>query len=213
MCGIIAVLRRRSDRKPPEPDALRALLGGAADQLGAADDADFAATALAVAGRLEEVGSALRGTPGVRALLTNPTLGPDLEGLAAAIAGVLDNWESELDTDAAESRDVETVNAAVVRLKDALWALRRDRLPTALAVGALAGHDPSRSEIEAFTSVQAALSAIDRLEVRGRDSAGLTLLVRGHGLDLAEPGVAALVAERSRDPLFTDGAPAGHPGR
>ncbi len=72
--------------------------------------------------------------------------------------------------------------------------------------GDLAGHDPSRSEIEAFTSVQAALSAIDRLEVRGRDSAGLTLLVRGHGLDLAEPGVAALVAERSRDPLFTDGA-------
>ena len=206
MCGIIAVLRRRSDRNPPEPDALRALLRGAADQLSAADDADFAATALAVASRLEEVGSALRGTPGVRALLTNPTLGLDLEGLAAEIAAVLDTWESELDTDAAESRDVEAVNAAVVRLKDALWALRRDRLPTALAVSALAGHDPSRSEIEAFTSVQAALSAIDRLEVRGRDSAGLTLLVRGHGLDLAEPGVAALVAERSRDPLFTDGA-------
>ena len=42
--------------------------------------------------------------------------------------------------------------------------------------------------------MQAALSAIDRLEVRGRDSAGLMLLLRDHGLDLTDPATAALAA-------------------
>ena len=48
--------------------------------------------------------------------------------------------------------------------------------------------DASPVAVAAFTSVQQALSALDRLEVRGRDSAGLHLLVRGHGLDLDRPG-------------------------
>ena len=50
------------------------------------------------------------------------------------------------------------------------------------------------------------MSALDRLEVRGRDSAGLHVLVTGHGLDLSDPTIARLVAERSTDPLFTSGS-------
>ena len=46
------------------------------------------------------------------------------------------------------------------------------------------------------------LSAIDRLEVRGRDSAGLHLFVWNHGLDESDPSVAGLVAERGADPLY-----------
>ncbi|MBO0731969.1 MAG: SIS domain-containing protein, partial [Acidimicrobiaceae bacterium] len=48
-------------------------------------------------------------------------------------------------------------------------------------------------------AIQVALAAIDRLEVRGRDSAGLGLLVCGHGLDVTSPEVT----ERTGDPLFT----------
>src|SRR5690606_33231365 len=95
-----------------------------------------------------------------------------------------------------------------------LWAVQRDRLRTARAVADLAGPLPTSSAIDAFASVQAALSAIDRLEVRGRDSAGLMLLVHGHGLDLTDQAVTALLADRSDDPLFTAGAvrvtPDGH---
>ena len=47
---------------------------------------------------------------------------------------------------------------------------------------------PAAAAIEAYTSIQQALSALDRLEVRGRDSAGLHVLVRGHGLDLDRAG-------------------------
>ena len=53
----------------------------------------------------------------------------------------------------------------------ARWARRRP-------VGAMAG----------YLAVQQALSAIDRLEVRGRDSAGLHLFVWNHGLDRIRSG-------------------------
>ena len=63
-----------------------------------------------------------------------------------------------------------------------------------------------RGALAAYHSIQVALSALDRLEVRGRDSAGLHVLVAGHGLDLADPDVARLIAERASDPLFTAGS-------
>ena len=47
----------------------------------------------------------------------------------------------------------------------------------------------------------------------GRDSAGLTVLVRDHGLDLADPAVARLIAARADDHLFRSNAvrtPEGH---
>ena len=78
---------------------------------------------------------------------------------------------------------------------------RRDRLRTARAVADLAGTELGVAAIEVFTSVQVALSAIDRLEVRGRDSAGLHVLLTGHDLDLDEPSVARMLEER-HDPLF-----------
>ncbi len=214
MCGIIAVLRRRSDRQPPSSTEVLALLEGAADQLRAAPDADLAAVLGVLAGRAEAVDRLLRGTPGIRALLGDRSLAATVDGLAEGIADALADREAALDEAAVAGAELEAVNAAVIRLKDALWAVRRDRLPTARAVSDLAGPTPTDAAIEAFASVQAALSAIDRLEVRGRDSAGLMVLVRGHGLDLADPAVATLLEPRTGDPLFTSGAvrvtPEGH---
>src|SRR5699024_5419749 len=47
--------------------------------------------------------------------------------------------------------------------------------------------------------------ALDRLEVRGRDSAGLSILVRGHGLDLDSPAVRSQLDSR-HDSVFTNGS-------
>src|SRR4029450_5662377 len=55
-------------------------------------------------------------------------------------------------------------------------------------------------------SIQVALSAIDRLEVRGRDSAGLLVMVREHELASADPAVTKLLETRLADSLFTSGA-------
>jgi glutamine---fructose-6-phosphate transaminase (isomerizing) len=57
-----------------------------------------------------------------------------------------------------------------------------------------------------YLSIQQALSALDRLEVRGRDSAGLHVFVWGHDLGPDDPAVRVPLAERSEDPLFQGGS-------
>ncbi|MCU1486044.1 MAG: glucosamine 6-phosphate synthetase, contains amidotransferase and phosphosugar isomerase domain [Actinomycetia bacterium] len=169
----------------------------------------------AAADHVEALDRALRGTPGIRALLDAPEL---VTAIDAGIAELED--EARLQEARADDGSLgltggalESFNAALIRLKDATWAVRRDRLRTAREVAGLAGEGAPAASIEAFTAVQIALSAIDRLEVRGRDSAGLHLLVTGHRLDLDAPDVRTELTARSADPLFQSLAvrtPEGH---
>lgn len=209
MCGIIAVARRQSDTPPPSAEAVLALVAPTPTLVAEAGaGSDLRKGLEAAAAQLGEADRLLRGTPGVRALLADPAL-------PAALAEHLDDLDDAVaDLDArlegllaeAPTTEQEAVNRALVGVRDGAWALGRDRLRTARAVAALAGPGAGRAAIEAMTSVQLALSALDRLEVRGRDSAGLTLLVRGHGLDLAAADLAAVLAERSADPTFPSGS-------
>ena len=212
MCGIIAVLRRPSDRAPAEGSELRDLVEASvattsrfADLSPGPELADLLAEAtspLVAADRL------LRGSPGVRTLLADPALAPALDRLVGGIEGRADAVEGALDH--AESLgstvDLERVNAALIALRDAAWALRRDRLPTASRVAELAGAEVGPAAIEGYLSIQQVLSAIDRLEVRGRDSAGVHVLVHGHGLDLEAPSIRALLDGRDDDLRFVSGA-------
>jgi len=207
MCGIIAVCRQRSSRRPPSSAEVRALVEASLPNLvdpaatGLADRIDDAATHLNAADGL------LRGPAGVRCLLADRALAPELDALVDEVWTAIDRIEMFLDGGAGlASTDLEMINAALVRAKDAAWAVQRDRLRTARAVADLAGSDAGEAAVEAFTSVQLALSGLDRLEVRGRDSAGLQVLVRHHGLDLSSPAVAALLSPRVGDPLFESGS-------
>jgi glucosamine--fructose-6-phosphate aminotransferase (isomerizing) len=194
MCGIIAVLRRPPTRPAPDPDELFAALASALGHLDG-DEPD-AARIRAAAGALRGVDQQLGGVPGVEALLTFADLA---EGIAAQTATVEARiGEIEAALDAGQVEVTEALNAAIIEAKDASWAITRDRLRTAVAVRALAGPYATPRAIAAFTSVQVALSALDRLEVRGRDSAGLHLLVTG-------ATAAAHVTNRG-DALFTNGA-------
>jgi glucosamine--fructose-6-phosphate aminotransferase (isomerizing) len=214
MCGIISIVRRPSDRPPPTAAELLALFEPVAVLLD--DHAELADGLSQAADHLEEANRLLLGTAGVRGLLADPPLIDTIAALSAVVMGRLAEIEHRLDSGDLEiAGSLEDVNAALVRAKDGAWAVQRDRLRTARAVHDLAAGETSVAAIEAFTSVQQALSAVDRLEVRGRDSAGLYLLVRDHGLDLDSPAVRALLDERSGDPLFRSGAvgtPDGHLG-
>jgi glucosamine--fructose-6-phosphate aminotransferase (isomerizing) len=211
VCGIIAILRGPGARRDLASSTVLEALDGVQQALAHADPVTAAAAA---AGILEELDAVLRGPDGVALLVRDR----ELATRTAAATAAADDWVAALEADldagaAADGRPLEVANAALLRLKDALWAVARDRLPTAAGVRELVGDRPSWSAIEIGTSIQQALSAIDRLEVRGRDSAGLTLLVRDHGLDLADPAVARLIGPRSRDHLFRSNAvrtPEGH---
>jgi glutamine---fructose-6-phosphate transaminase (isomerizing) len=212
MCGIVGVVRRRATRPVPDATGLVQDLDRALTAFSAAggfDAGNLAGALDSVALAVEAVDTALRGVPGVRALLGDPQAAILLEDRVEQLTSRFDALEHDLDdglgTTLAPS-SLEVVNAALVRARDAVWAVGRDRLRTAREVAALAGGDPSIAAVEAFHSVQVALSAIDRLEVRGRDSAGLHLLVRHHGLDLDEPAIRRRVAARAADPLFGSGS-------
>lgn len=204
MCGIIAVLRRRAERTPPSGTEVLDLLEPVAGLLATRDPGELTAHLVEAAERLCAVDELLRGAPGLSALLGDRALAGSVENLSAGVAAALRDLEADLDagTVSVAPADLESLNAAFLAAKDAAWAIGHDRVRTAHAVRDLAGPDAGPAAIEAFLSVQQALSALDRLEVRGRDSAGLHLLVRGHHLDVSSPALAAVLAERSADPLF-----------
>ncbi len=219
MCGIVAVLRQPSRPDVADPDELHARLATVLADLQATRQrlprsrADEVVTELAGATeRIAGVDARLRGPAGVACLLAGPGLAV-VERLAAVLDRVGDlvaAMEADLDEGrvAVGPEAVEALSSALLGLKDAWWAVRCDRLgmatsvaglvPEGLAVGA---HTPAA--LDGLWSIQVALSSLDRLEVRGRDSAGLHVLVAGHGLDLHGETVQRLLGARTGDRLFT----------
>src|SRR3954447_11286206 len=208
MCGIIAVLRARSSRPvPAAADLLERLDRGVASlEAAAGERTTMAELVLAAAHEVSEVDTALHGVPGVQALLQQADLADAIEGRMDVVSAISGSLEKALDAGeiTLSGADLERVNAALLALKDAVWAIARDRLRTARAVGDFAGTDTGDAAGGGDLFIPLALSAIDRLEVRGRDSAGLHVLVDGHGVDLSAPDVVAELARRN-GPLFTDG--------
>jgi glucosamine--fructose-6-phosphate aminotransferase (isomerizing) len=205
MCGIVGVVRRRARRTPPDPTALAADLVEALAVLNS--NAPTADRLGSTATLVSAVDSALRGAPGVRALLGAPTVSAALDDRLGAIWLQLDAIERDLDLGAAAAMgaaEIELVNSALIRARDAVWAVRHDRLRAAEAIAAFVpGSDVA---IDAYVSIYVALSSLDCLEVRGRDSAGLHVFVREHNLDLDAGDMRELLVARTADPLFTSGS-------
>ena len=196
MCGIIAVLRRPSGRAVPGTDEVLAPLAEAAALLGHGDPSVLAE----VADALEGVDCLLGGVPGLMALDSDPALAGRMRAVLAPVPGLLGTVADAL----GGSDHMEEDNAALVRVRDALWAVTRDRLGSHAGVSSLRSTSPAPSDagLAVLLSTQQALSAIDRLEVRGRDSAGLQVTVWNHGIHPADPMVVA----RLRDPLHRSGS-------
>jgi glucosamine--fructose-6-phosphate aminotransferase (isomerizing) len=199
MCGIVGIVSKPSTRAVPTGAEL---VGGLDRALAAVGDgADLPVVTAAVAA----VDALLHGVPGVSALAGHDDLVASIVSRLDQLDAVADERERSLDGEVDLGPEaLEAANAELIALKDALWAVRHDRLRTAREVVALAGRDADVAALAGYLAVQQALSAIDRLEVRGRDSAGIHLFVWGHGLD--EATVGELCVQRGRDPLFQSGA-------
>jgi len=197
MCGIVAIVSRPSSRPTPSADDVVSLL----------DRAVAAATLTDAAALVDELDRLLHGVPGMLALAGRSEL---IAGIGARL-DQLDGRIAERERDLEEGNtlsvdEIEAVNSELLAARDAVWAVRKDRLRTARAVAEFTGRDAGVAAMAGYLSIQQALSAIDRMEVRGRDSAGIHILVWNHGLDLAEPSVAATIVQRGLDPLFQSGS-------
>ena len=218
MCGIVAVVRRPSTRPVPDPAAVVGMVEAASVAL--ADGASAVGGPLDVlapqlgsaAEQLHAANELLSGVAGLRLLLRSPEVAGTLRALIEATTTSVTALETQLDSDASiDPSELEHLNEQLVRVRDGLWALGRDRLRAAHAVtellaGVQLTADAAPAAVEAYLSIHQALAALDRLEVRGRDSAGLHLLVSGHGLDRDDPVVAAALESRGHDSSFGSGS-------
>jgi glucosamine--fructose-6-phosphate aminotransferase (isomerizing) len=208
MCGIIAILRSRDERPALDVGVVVDSLHEIGSSLAAVEDLTTLVELLPpLSERLIGLDDALRSLPGVRALAHDPTSALAVGSAVDAVGAHLSSIEARLDRLEASqiTFDIEAVNASMIDLKDGVWAIGRDRVAVASAIRDLAGGAPEPAAVSGWWSIQAALSAIDRLEVRGRDSAGLQIFVTGHGLDPAVLGDTSVV-DRLGDELCRAGA-------
>lgn len=208
MCGIVAVVSRPETRPLPVADSLFATIDSVVQRLLHGNPSLPSAPELQeLAEMMTAVDASLRGDAGIWLMAGN-------REFVSALTVRLDQLDSSLlhiertleHTTFASASELEHTGNLVTRLRDAAWSLRKDRIRTALAVDGLAGVGASRSALSAYLSIQQALSALDRLEVRGRDSAGVHVMVWGHGLRRDDARVVSLLGSRHDDSLFTSGA-------
>jgi len=195
MCGIIGIVSRPTGRAIPSRDEV---LTGLDSAIAARGD-----NAL-VAQHLRRVDELLRGDAGMQAMAGNLELVAAMTSRLDTLDAYAAEEDQRVDALTGNPAHIEAQAAMVAAVRDPLWSIRRDRLRTADAVHALAGRHASSSALCGYYSIQQALSALDRLEVRGRDSAGVGVIVWGDGLDPTQEPFASMLRERSGDPLFTN---------
>ncbi len=113
------------------------------------------------------------------------------------------------------SRQFDAMSMRIEKLKDTAWCLETEILENILRVKKLAGdtkNDMNRDSISAVREINAVLNSIDRLEVRGRDSAGISLMfvVNDHTYasfidDISEAGRYEAFTARTNKDILTNG--------
>ena len=196
MCGIIAVLRRPSSREVPELLELFGLLESVSNSFSLHDPGMLEKQV----DSLDFVNSQLKGLPGFLALYNNESLVSAIEKSLDQLFDFFQNPETQL---SASSDDVEVLNVLSSKVRDLAWSIKNDRIGSYRKVSALTSKKfiPSQQGFSILLSLEQALSGLDRLEVRGRDSAGLQVLVWDHDLDDVE-----IPRDRLNDMLFRSGS-------
>ncbi|MBU39559.1 MAG: glucosamine-6-phosphate synthase [Acidimicrobiaceae bacterium] len=196
MCGIIAVLRRPSSREAPDLVELLGLVESVSNS-SSLEDLNMLREHVE---SLDFVNSQLKGLPGFLALFNNENLLPAIETSLDQLFDFFQNSENQLSI---ASDDVEVANGLSSRLRDLVWSIKNDRIGSYKRVNNLTSKKftPSHQGFSALLSLQQALSGLDRLEVRGRDSAGLQILVWDHDL-----GDVEIPEQRLNDSLFRSGS-------
>ena len=140
-----------------------------------------------------------------------------LEAVIARDAHILQDQMGQLPTAAVEAADQK-----IVKLKDAAWCLKTeilDNIDKTRDLIPLTPDQPERTEIKIYRNLNAVLNSIDRLEVRGRDSAGISLLfILDHSAwkqfesGLASQDLTREFNQRKQQPVLGNGSISMEPG-
>src|SRR3954462_14514298 len=116
MCGIIAIVSRPATRRPPEPGEVLALL----------DQAIGAGSLRAATAAVAAVNALLKGVPGVLALTGHPQLELAITARLDQLDAIAAAREAELEQGLLTVDAAEQANAALIDVRDAIWAVRCD---------------------------------------------------------------------------------------
>jgi glucosamine--fructose-6-phosphate aminotransferase (isomerizing) len=212
MCGIVAAVPtyRTHSLAGSEAGALAALTAVAADRPDApAVDLVAVADRLTAVHRALAAAAAAAGGPSALATLVVSQL--DLLDKAGLAVHELDAELRALDAALSapgpiiDHSRLEIVQEELRSCLDLTWQLTNDRFGAATRVQQLAAAGLGvRQAFISYFAIDAVLEAVDRLEVRGRDSAGLHVWVSVADAELP-PGLIDRVAGRT-DLLFRDGS-------
>ena len=186
-CGLAGILVLRRKVKPNKAGGdLSALFGKAAgNNLAALLDGKIAASEyLGGKSSLEEMERELlrlKGEEAFRRIFFTGGETRRLMDLSARMGLFLSAEETLLDQKAGcfSTADLETVNRGLVLIRDLLWGLDHDILDNIRKITALAGAgsvaDVDQEALSKYRKLNSLLNCLDRLEVRGRDSAGIQI--------------------------------------
>ncbi len=183
LAGILAVKGAASTGKTPGIAHLLTLFGRIKDhriadvQAGSQPIEDY----LDGNGVLEEMARCLfdlKSDGLFRELFTHPDMIAELEHLSAEMGAFLHREETALEEAAAffTTDHLETINRRMVLLRDIVWGVEQDVLKTVDQITDLAGADAAALEtgsLAKYRKINFLLNCLNRLEVRGRDSAGI----------------------------------------
>ena len=201
MCGIIAIARQKSSKVPPKGKDIK--VEASLDSLGTIKSHEDITKSIH---QLLIVKDRLTGAAGINALINDNEFRVYLQGLCTNITESITTFELELVKRGTSSQKLETLNADLTTLKDLIWHIERDRVLVSISVEELLAGRKDDRFIEVFLSIQQILAGLDRLEVRGRDSAGVHLMIQNHGLDFKNPGTIQEIERRANDPSYKSGS-------
>lgn len=206
-CGLAGILVLRGKGKPVKPggDLSVSFKRAAVNDLAALLDGRIAAAEyLGGKSSLEEMERGLlclKGEEAFRRIFFNKGEARRLRDLSTRVRVFLSAEESLLDQKAGcfSTSDLEAVNRGLVLIRDLLWGLDHDILDNVQKIIDLAGAgcvaDVDPEALPKYRKLNSLLNCLDRLEVRGRDSAGIQMSFIPTDAGAAAEALAGLQAE------------------
>lgn len=149
-------------------------------------------------------------------LYSTPSREKALMTILEALKSLLVQEKSELKQRMADlaATEVDTVAPRIDKLQDIIWCLEKEVLENLERIRDLAlfsSNPGTREQITVFKKINAVLNSIDRLEVRGRDSAGISLLFvfskeafEGFREQLVKAGLGDQLKQRTNRTVLTN---------
>ena len=189
MCGIAAFLSTLSWHRPCDRGPLQAVAADLATAMAVADDSLVIQALDRLAQLFPQLGSfALH-----RALATDAALLAQFQQLGQNLTALLDATRKRI---AAHGR-TDALERTQERLADYAWQIQNEVLGTLAKVAALAPAPLGTLDLAPHFlawSAEIVLQSIDKLEVRGRDSAGISLVLALNGPEFPGDGLSAEMA-------------------